>query len=556
MSTGAELDVGAQDRFRIDFRTVMSVFAIMMATILQIVDSTIVNVALPDMMGNLGATIDEITWVVTGYIVATVIVIPMTGWLQSRFGRRRYLTFSILAFTAASVLCGAATTLQELVFFRVIQGLAGGALMPIAQAVMIETFPPSKQGYGQAIFGFAVMIAPAFGPTLGGWITDTLSWRWIFYINLPLGILAALLCLRYIENPPHLRGRGTLRTDYAGIALLVVGIGALQAVLDRGHRLDWFHSQLILTLAVVAGLALVAFVIRELTIDEPIVDLKVLRNPALAVGCALGMVLGLSMFGGTFLFPIYSQNLLGWTAWKSGMAMVPSTLSAALSMLLVGSLVWKVGARRMFVIGMGVFLWSVSSMAHWDHQSDMNRILWPLMLRGLAMGALFVPLSTSSLRTLPIADVAKATGLFNLFRQLGGSFGIAAIGTLLDYRTVIHRSYLSESVSLLDPVTLERYEGLQALYAARGFDPQSAIEAAHRALDAMLGVQATALAFQDVYWIIALTCLATLPLVFLLGRESLAVLQEREAEHAAARAARLRGAEYAEALTTRIGTGA
>ncbi len=546
MSTGAELDAATQEKFRIDFRTFMAVFAVMMASMLQIIDMTIVNVALPDMMGNLGATIDEITWVVTGYMVANVIVIPMTGWLQSRFGRKSYLTVSILVFTAASVFCGSATTLHELVFFRVVQGLGGGALMAIAQAVMIETFPPSKQGLGQAIFGVGVMLTPALGPTLGGWITDNFSWRWIFYINLPLGITSALLCMRYIENPPHLTGRGDLRADFAGIALLVVGIGALQTVLDRGHRLDWFDSQFIVALSVAAGLALVGFVIRELTVDEPIVDLRVLKNPSLAAGCALGMVLGLLVFGGTFLFPVYSQTVLGWTAWTSGMAMVPTSLATAASMFIVGTLVWKLGPRPLYLLGMGLFLVSVSAMARWNHLSSMDQILWPLMLRGLAVGAMFVTLSTASLRTLPTADVAKGSGLLNVSRQLGGTFGIAMVGTLLDYRTRIHRSYLGESVSLLDPVTLERIEGLRALFAARGFDSLSATEAAHRALDGMLGVQSTVLGFGDVYWVMALLCVVSLPLLVLLGRGSQGVLEEREAEHTAARAARAREVPHPE----------
>ena len=502
----------------LDFAKLMIVFSVMLAAILEIIDTSIVNVALPDMMGNLGATIDEIGWVVTGYIISNVIIIPMTSWLSSRFGRKRYLTSSILLFTAASALCGTARSLEELVLFRVIQGLGGGALLATAQAVMIETFPPSQQGVGQAIFGVGAMLGPSLGPTLGGWITDDFSWPWIFYVNVPLGLLAAALCATYLEDPEHMRGRKDLRVDYPGIALLVVGVGALQTVLERGHRLDWFESGFVTGLAVVAALAIVLFVVRELSTDEPVVDLRLLRTPSLAVGCTLGVLMGVGLYGSIYLFPLFSQSLLGWSAWDSGLAILPSSIATAITMGIVGRLVWRLGPRPIFLFGMLVFLGSLAGMMRWTHLSGWDDVFWPQVGRGIAMGAMFVPLSTATLRTLRPQDVTQGAGLYNLFRQLGGSFGIAVLGTLIDRQGRVHRAYLSEHLSPLDPLTRERAGSLQAFFGAHGLDPTSALDAAHRTLSHLLDVQSLSLAFEDAYRFIGMACVLTLPLIYFLGR--------------------------------------
>jgi len=502
----------------LSFAKLMIVFSVMLAVILEIIDTSIVNVALPDMMGNLGVTIDQIGWVVTGYIISNVIVIPMTSWLSMRFGRKRYLTSSILLFTAASALCGTSTSLHELVMFRVIQGLGGGALLATAQAVMIETFPPSQQAVGQAIFGVGAMLGPSLGPTLGGWITDNFSWPWIFFINVPLGLLAATLCATYLTDPEHLRGRKDLRVDYAGILLLIIGVGALQTVLERGHRLDWFESPFVLGLAVTAGAAILLFIYRELTADDPVVDLRLLRTPSLAIGCALGALMGVGLYGSVYLFPLFSQTLLGWNAWDSGMAILPSSIATALTMALVGRLVWPLGPRPIFFVGMLIFLVSLYGMMQWTSLSGWDDVLWPQVGRGIAMGAMFVPLSTATLRTLRARDVTQGAGLYNLFRQLGGSFGIAILGTLVDQRSRVHRAYLSEHISPLDPLTRERTAGLQHFFTAHGMDPASALHAAHRALSGMLDVQSFSLAFEDAYRFIGMACIVMLPLIYFLGR--------------------------------------
>ncbi|HYB13593.1 MAG TPA: DHA2 family efflux MFS transporter permease subunit, partial [Myxococcota bacterium] len=315
------------DDGRLDFRRLMVVIAVLTGTLLEIIDSSIVNVALPDMMGNLGASLDEISWVVTGYILSNVVIIPMTAWLAGRFGRKRYFTTSILLFTVASFFCGFARTLPELVTFRVIQGLGGGALLSTSQAILVETFPPQRQGSAQAIFGVGVMLGPSLGPTLGGWITSNWTWPWIFYVNVPLGLAAALLSSRYLQDPEHLRGRRGISIDYVGIALLVVGVGALQFVLERGERYDWFQDSTIFTLTVTAAFALVSFIVYELRCRQPVVDLRVLRHRALAVGIVFGAVMGVGLYGSVFLFPVFTQSLLGWTSWQSGLAMLPSSIA-------------------------------------------------------------------------------------------------------------------------------------------------------------------------------------------------------------------------------------
>ena len=515
----ATTDAAPQEDFRLDFRRVMVLVAVMLAMILELIDTSIVNVALPEMMGNLGATIDEIGWVVTGYIVSNVIIIPMTSWLSNRFGRKRYITASILLFTAASAACGLAGSLPQLVFFRVLQGLGGGALISTAQTVMVESFPPSRQGLGQGLFGMGAMLGPSLGPTLGGWICDNFSWPWVFYINVPLGLLAAALCVLYLENPAHERVRRTVRVDWPGIAFLVIGIGAIQTVFERGHRLDWFESSVIVTLTSVAVVAIVAFVWRELTTDEPVVDLTVLRHRNLWVGCILGVAMGVGLFGVIFLFPVFSQSLLGWTAWQTGMAVLPGSIATAITMFIAGRLVWRTGPAPLYIAGAVVFTVALTGMMNWNHQTGWNDVIPTQIARGLAMGMMFVPLSTATLRMLPPADVPKAAGLYNLFRQLGGSFGIAVLGTMLDHRSKVHSAYLSEYLSALSPLSREREAALQAMFESRGMDPASALDAAHRALAATLQHQAMALSFEDAYRFILIAVLTTLPLVLLLKKQ-------------------------------------
>jgi len=514
------VDLTSEEEYRLDLKRLLIVIAVMLAVVLEIIDTSIVNVALPSMMGNLGATLDEIDWVITGYIVSNVIVIPMTGWLAGRFGRKRYFTTSILVFTGASLLCGLSTSVEELVLWRIVQGLGGGALLATSQAILIESFPPSRQGVGQAIFGVGAMIGPSLGPTLGGWLTDEYSWHWIFLINVPLGLAAAALSATQLHDPPHLRGHRGQRVDWPGIALLVVGIGSLQTLLERGNRLDWFASPTIRLLAVTAAVGLVGLLVRELTTDEPIIDLQVLRRRPLAIGCLLAMLMGVGLYGSIFLFPVYSQSLLGWTAWDSGLAILPSSLATAVMMTFVGRLVWKIGPRIPFLFGMSVMIIALHGMSGWTLSCGWDQVVGPQVLRGIAMGAMFVPLSMATLRSLPTLEVAKGAGLYNLFRQLGGSFGIAALATLLGDRADIHRTAIAAGVGPLDPVTSHSLRMITDGLFHRGLDLETAQRAATSLLGRAIDAQAMMEAFGDAYFFITVLFIGMLPLGLLIARHA------------------------------------
>jgi DHA2 family multidrug resistance protein len=503
---------------RISLRQWVVVFAMMLATLLEIIDSSIVNVSLPAMRGNLGATIDEIGWVVTGYIMSNIAIIPISGWLSAYFGRRRYVVTSILIFTGASFLCGVSTSLWELVVFRVLQGLGGGALMVTSQTVLVETFPASRQGTGQAIFGMGAMLGPSLGPTLGGWITDNYSWPWIFHVNVPLGLLAALLCSLYLEEPPYQRERARGRFDGAGFALLAVGLGSLQFVLERGERLDWFDSRLIGSLAVVSALTLVAFVWRQLVIPDPIVRFSVLRHRSLQIGCLFSVGLGAALFGSIFLFPLFTQTVLGWTAWQSGLGNLPASIATMVGMFAAGRLIQRVGPRPLVTLGLCMFAGAAIACSRWTHQSSWNDMFLPMVVRGLAMGFLFVPMSTVALRSLPPADLPQASGLFNLFRHLGASICIASLATLLGQWTDVHRVQIDERVGALDRPVQERVELLEGMMASRGAEGEQAHETALRVLDRALESQAWMLAFRDGYALLAVLSLLYFPLVPLMRR--------------------------------------
>jgi DHA2 family multidrug resistance protein len=514
----ASTEAAPPESDRLDLRTWLMIVGVMLAVVLEILDTSIVNVALPSMMGNLGATVDEISWVATSYIVANVIVIPMTSFLAARWGRRRYFVGSIALFTIASFLCGAARSLPELVVFRVIQGLGGGALLAVGQSLLIETFPAHRQGSGQAIFGVGAMLGPSLGPTLGGWITDRFSWPWIFYVNVPLGIAAALLCWSYLPTPRP----GTLKrveaVDWRGIALLVVGIAALQIFLETGHKHDWFESDFVTVLAIVAALSIAAFVWHELRAAHPVVDLRVFRHRALVVGCVYGVAMGVGLYGSVFLFPLFTQQVLRWTSWQSGMAILPSSIATAITMPIAGRLLWRLGPAPIFAAGIAVFLPSLWAMSHWTGQSGWWDLFWPQVGRGVAMGAMFSPLSVATLRALPPGDVLQGAGLYNLFRQTGGSLGIAVLATLVDHRGALHHARLAEAVTPFADATRLRLAQLAAGLQARGLDPSDALEGAQRIVAQAIGAQSAVLAFRDCYWLILCLFLLLVPLIPLLRR--------------------------------------
>jgi DHA2 family multidrug resistance protein len=490
-------------------------FAVALASVLELVDTSIVNVAIPHMMGELGATLDEIAWVSTGYIVANVIVLPLTSWLSERFGRRNYYTGSIILFTIASFLCGNAGSLEMLVAARVLQGIGGGALISTAQAILFDVFPLEERAKGQAIFGMSVMVGPTLGPTLGGWITDNYSWPWIFYINLPLGALAAFLTWRLVPEPAHAAHGNSEKVDWLGLALLILGIGALQVMLERGESKDWFESREIIVEAALAATGIILFVWHELRSPHPVVDLRVLRNRQLAVGVVFGALLGFALYSSVFALPVFLQTELGYTAWDTGKVILPGAIASAIAMASMGRLAAKVDARVLITAGVSLFMLSMWKHYHFTLDTGMGDLFWPMVLRGFGIGLVFVPLTGATVADLKPQQIPQGTGLFNLSRQLGGSFGIAITATLLSRFTDRAREGLLPHLTNSDPATRAWLDGMSRNFVRLGGTMAEAQHRAEALLNAQLGRQAYVFAFEKVFLIMGVTFVAALPLLLL-----------------------------------------
>jgi DHA2 family multidrug resistance protein len=491
----------------------------MLATLMEVLDTSIVNVAMPDMMGNMGATLSEIGWVSTGYIVANVIVLPLTGWLSDFFGRKRYLTYSIILFTVASFGCGISRTLPEIVLWRILQGAGGAAFLSTSQATLIEVYPPAKRGLAQAIFGIGVIMAPTLGPTLGGIITDRYSWPWIFFINLPIGVLAGVLTMLYVPNSA---AAGKKRAaDFLGIILLAIGLGCLQTVLEQGESNDWFSDNFIVLLTIFAISGLAAFVWWQLHPKNasPAVNLRILANRNLAMGAMYAFILGFALYGVVFVVPQFLQNVQRHTAEQTGWILMPGGIASAFTMPIVGQLSNRVDRRYIIGAGMIIFLGSM-----YQFQSRLTLTMpeqamyWPLVLRGAGIGLQFVPLSLLALGTLQPRQVAEGAGIYNLFRQLGGSFGIALLATLVDRRMQFHDARLSESISLYNPATQERLNQIQTGMAAHGMTPDAAQKAAYQVINKLVQGQAAVLTYIDVFHTIAYVGFAGLVMLFFFKR--------------------------------------
>ena len=488
-------------------------FAVVLAALMQVIDSSIVNVALPDMMGNLGASLDEIAWVSTGYILASVIVIPLTGWLGAMFGRKRYFVTSIILFTLSSFFCGASHSLGALIFWRIVQGIGGGALMTVSQAVLFEAFPREEAGMAMALFGLGVMVGPTIGPTLGGWLTDNYGWPWIFYINLPVGILAAVMIATYVHDSIHQQKPPSV--DYIGIALLTVSVGALQYVLEHGQREDWFNSSLITGLTVIGIVGGGLLLWRELTTEHPVIDFRVLRHRQMSVGTLLGVVMGVGLYAMSFTLPVFLQANLRMTAEQTGIVMLPGAIATALSMFFVGQLSKRFDPRLLITMGALIFAFAAWQLSRVTGLSGGSDFFWPLIWRGVGLGLMFVPLTTITLAELSPQELPQGTGLYNFFRQLGGSFGIAAIATLLTRYTTQIRSTLTEHVSSTDGLSLSRLEGLTRAMMARGADAWMARRQALTLLDRQITAQASVIAYSKIYMLSALLILSLIPLLLL-----------------------------------------
>ncbi|MGC3992435.1 MAG: DHA2 family efflux MFS transporter permease subunit [Chthoniobacteraceae bacterium] len=425
--------------------------SVMMATFMEVLDTSVANVSLPHIAGNLSASTDESTWVLTSYLVANAIILPATNYLSGLFGRKRFFIACITLFTIASALCGAAQSLGFLVLARVLQGAGGGALQPISQAVMLESFPPHKRGQAMAIFAMGVIVAPIIGPTLGGWITDNFSWRWVFYINLPVGILAVFMAQTVLEDPPYLRRVSLANIDIPGFSYLSIWLATLQYVLDRGQEDDWFESTNITVLAIICVLSFLAFVWRELTTDHPLVDLRVLANRNFCGGVILICVLGAILYGTTATLPLFLQNLLGYSSLNAGLALSPRGVAAFTATIIVGRLLGKVNGRN--IIAFGFVLLASSSFVLSRLNLDINyaNVLWPTIINGFSISCIFVPLTTLTMGTLKQEQMGNAAGIYNLMRNLGGSIGIAGLTTLLARRAQTNQAMMVDRFSELNP---------------------------------------------------------------------------------------------------------
>ena len=489
-----------------------------LASVLELVDTSIVNVAVPHMMGSLGATLDEITWVSTGYVVANVIVLPISSWLANWFGRRNYFALSIMLFVFSSFMCGNADTLGGLVFWRIVQGLGGGGLISTAQATLFETFPPEEAGTGMAIFGLGIMTGPMLGPTLGGYITDAASWPWIFYINIPLGAIALLLALMYV--PEQKFGSRAEQVDFAGLLLLTISIGCLQTMLERGGKLDWWASREIVLYATASASAFALFVWNELRHPHPIVDLRILKDGQFAVSLVFGFVVGAALFSVVFVFPVYAQTLIGFTAWDTGMAVLPGAIASGVTMAFMGKLMPKATLDlRLFVVtGAVIFAYAMWSHALFTTESGADDFFWPMVLRGVGLGMVFIPLNNLALGNLPPEQIAPASGLYNLLRQLGGSVGIASSATLFSNFQEGNRGQLLHHLSQFADAATYRLGQLEHLMRFHGDSAAVAHQRALSLLDGMLRKQAAMLAFERLFLVFGVMMLAALPLLLLMRR--------------------------------------
>jgi len=491
--------------------------AVMAATFMEILDTSVANVALPHIAGNLSVTAEEATWVLTSYLVSNAIVLPMTGWLGLRFGRKRLLSACILLFTSASVLCGVAPTLGFLIVARVLQGVGGGALVPISQAVLLESFPPAKRGLAMATFGMGVVVAPILGPTLGGWVTDNYSWRWIFYINVPVGIFAVFMAQAFVEDPPYIKHARVGGVDFAGFGMMAVWLGTLQIILDKGQQEDWFSSEWIRWFAVVSAVCCLGFVVREVRTAHPIVDLHVLKNRNFAAGVLLMTVLGAVLYGTTAALPIFLQTMMGYSALQSGLTLSPRGMGAFVMNSIVGHLVGRVRNRVLIAIGFSLLATASFWLGHINLEISMRNVIMPSVLNGIAISFIFTPLTTAAMGYLRQDQMANATGIYNLMRNLGGSFGIALVSTMIVRRAQVHQALMVGHLTPYDPTYTERLAQATAALTPQSGPVLAQLQAQGLIYGELLR-QSTLWAFVENFRLFGLFCLLCLPLILLFKR--------------------------------------
>lgn len=494
------------------FQRKLLIFTVILAAIMELIDTSIVNVALSYMSGNLGATLEDTSWVITSYAIANVIIIPMTSFLTAKLGRRNYYIGSIIMFTLCSLMCGQAESLWTLVLFRFLQGLGGGALLSVSQAVVFELFPKEKQGIASALFGVGVFLGPTIGPTLGGFITEHISWPWIFYINIPIGIFAAVSCFFLLTEAPI--KVVVKRIDWTGIALLAIGVSTLQTVLERGETEDWFETGYIIWFTVIAIISLVAFVIWELKIDYPVVNLRVLKSKTLSIAAVLTFVTGIGLFTSVFLTPVVAQRLLGFTPSQTGLLLLPGALLAIVGLIMSGKLLQSgVPAVAIIAVGFFCFIYFNWRMAQITLESPASEITFTLVFRALGLAFLTVPLTALAISSLEPKDVPQGAALNNMMRQLGGSFGISIINTYSFQRIASHRVDLITNITATNPRVTERLNGYTANFLKHGIGLQDAKLKAMKLLDMTIVKQSTLMSYLDSYMLIGSLFVLALPLL-------------------------------------------
>jgi DHA2 family multidrug resistance protein len=504
-------------RFAISSRWIVAI-AVMSSAVMEVVDTSVVNVSLPHIAGSLSSSVEEATWVLTSYIVANAIILPITGWLANYIGRKRLLMAVVTGFTVSSVLCGLAPNLPALIFFRVLQGTTGGGLQPLSQAVLLEEFPGHERGKAMAFWSLGIIAAPILGPTMGGWITDSYSWRWVFYINVPIGLLSLILIYLFIHDPPWIR-RGSLRADFWGLGMLAIGMGSLQIMLDKGQEKDWFASDLIRTLAVLAVGFLAVFIIRELTAKNPIVHFSLLRFRTFATGVSLAAVMGFVLYGSLIVLPLFMQTLLNWTATTAGFWTSPRGIGTALCMPLVGYLLGKrFDGRWMLILG---FMTAGLAFFGYSHMT-LNSGTWDIfgyqIIQGIGMAFLFVPLTTLTMGPIPQEETGYATSLYSVTRNIGSSMGVSFVMTWITRRAQFHQTILAANLGATNLAAQQMAAATTAYLRASGADSVTAANKSYALLYGMLERQASLLSYVDVFHIMGILFLAVIPLVFLMRR--------------------------------------
>jgi MFS transporter, DHA2 family, multidrug resistance protein len=491
--------------------------AVMLSTFMEVLDTTVVNVSLPHIAGSLSATVEEATWTLTSYLVANAIILPLTGWLSNFFGRKRMLMFSVTGFTISSFCCGLAPSLPFLVFFRVIQGACGGGLQPISQAILLESFPPEDRGKAMGFWGLGIVVAPMLGPVLGGWLTDSYSWRWVFYINIPIGIISIIMTSLFIFDPHYIK-RASEKIDYWGIGMLAVGIATLQIVLDKGQEKDWFGTSWITVLTVISAAVILIFLIYELHVQHPVVNLRVFTNRTYSTGVFLMSLLGVGLYGTTVLIPLILQTLLGYPAIQAGIAMAPRGLGSFIAMPVAGIIMAKLDPRKMLTVGLVVCGFTLFQISRLSLDAGFWDFFWPQLIMGLSLGLIFVPLTTISMAPIRKENMGNATSLFNLVRNLGGSIGISAVSTMQTRFQQRNINQLGAHVTPYSASARNMMNMMQGMFRSTGSD---AVTAAHQARAAMFGMierQASMLAYNSIFLILAGLFVLMLPFILLMHR--------------------------------------